>query len=172
LDNAVWGFGIVGFSVRDAAEITQVLRAAARVEILPCFRKLAPDAVWTKSGPFDLVTVADVAAEALITQGLSRLFPKAVIIGEEAVSRDPALLGRLAEADMAIVVDPIDGTSNFTAGVPLFGVMAAVICGGEVVASVIHDPMSDDTAAREPGPRPRTAPSGRSRWPPRSIRPA
>lgn len=136
----------MGFSVKDAAEITQVLRAAARVEILPCFRKLAPDAVWTKSGPLDLVTVADVAAEALITQGLSRLFPSAVIIGEEAVSRDPALLGRLAEADMAIVVDPIDGTSNFAAGVPLFGVMAAVICGGEVVASVIHDPMSDDTA--------------------------
>lgn len=136
----------MGFSVKDAAEITQVLRAAARVEILPCFRKLAPDAVWTKSGPLDLVTVADVAAEALITQGLSRLFPSAVIIGEEAVSRDPALLGRLAEADMAIVVDPIDGTSNFAAGVPLFGVMAAVVCGGEVVASVIHDPMSDDTA--------------------------
>ncbi len=136
----------MGFTVKDASELTQVLRAAARVEIMPCFRKLEADGVWTKSGPLDLVTVADVAAEALITQGLSRLFPSALIVGEEATSRDPTLLDRLAGADMAIVVDPIDGTSNFAAGVPLFGVMAAVICNGEVVASVIHDPMSDDTA--------------------------
>ena len=134
------------FSVRDAAELTQILRAAARVEILPRFRNLEPDAVRTKSGPLDLVTVADEAAEALITQGLSRLFPDALIVGEEAAARDPALLAQLADADLAIVVDPIDGTSNYAAGVPLFGVMAAVICGGEVVASVIHDPMSDDTA--------------------------
>ena len=134
------------FSVKDAAELTQVLRTAARVEILPRFRNLEADAVRTKSGPLDLVTVADEAAEALIAQGLSRLFPDALIVGEEATARDPALLQQLAEADFAIVVDPIDGTSNYAAGVPLFGVMAAVIRDGEVVASVIHDPISDDTA--------------------------
>ena len=135
-----------GFSLKDAAELTQLLRAAARVEIMPRFRRLEADAIRIKSGPLDLVTVADEAAEALITSGLERLFPRAVVIAEEAVSRDPALLGRLAEAEMAIVVDPIDGTSNYAAGVPLFGVMAAVICGGEVVASVIHDPVTDDSA--------------------------
>ncbi len=134
------------FSVRDTAELTQVLRAAARAEILPRFRKLAPEGVRTKSGPYDLVTVADEAAEALITQGLSRLFPDALVVGEEAAAADPSLLERLTDADFAIVVDPIDGTSNYAAGVPLFGVMAAVICGGEVVASVIHDPISDDAA--------------------------
>ena len=133
-------------TVRDTAEIVQVLRAAARVEILPRFRKLEPSGIRTKTGPLDLVTIADEAAETLIEGGLSRLFPEALIVGEEAASRNPALLGRLAEADLAIVVDPIDGTSNFAAGVPLFGVMAAVIAGGEVVASVIHDPIPDDTA--------------------------
>ena len=134
------------FSSRDVVEVTQILRAAARVEILPRFRKLGADAVRTKSGPLDLVTVADEAAEALITEGLSRLFPSALIIGEEAASREPDLLGKLADAEMAIVVDPIDGTSNYAAGVPLFGVMAAVICGGELVASVIHDPITDNSA--------------------------
>ncbi len=134
------------FSVRDTAELTQVLRAAARAEILPRFRKLPPDGVRSKSGPYDLVTVADEAAEALISQGLARLFPDALVVGEEAAATDPSLLERLTDADFAIVVDPIDGTSNYAAGVPLFGVMAAVICGGEVVASVIHDPISDDTA--------------------------
>lgn len=113
---------------------------------MPRFRRLEEGSVRTKSGPLDLVTVADEAAEELITEGLSRLFPGALIVGEEAASRTPGLLGRLAEVDLAIVVDPIDGTSNYAAGVPLFGVMAAVISGGEVVASVIHDPVSDDTA--------------------------
>ena len=141
------GFDVVTlFSVKNASELTQVLREAAQVEVLPRFRKLEASAIRTKSGPLDLVTVADEAAEIFITRALSRLFPQAVIVGEEAASRNPALLGRLAEADMAIVVDPIDGTSNYAAGVPLFGVMAAVICGGEVVASVIHDPISDDSA--------------------------
>ncbi len=134
------------FSSSDIGEVTQILRAAARAEILPRFRKLEAGSVRTKSGPLDVVTVADEAAEALITEGLSRLFPHALIVGEEAASRDPTLLDRLAQAEMAIVVDPIDGTSNYAAGVPLFGVMAAVIRGGEVVASVIHDPITDDSA--------------------------
>ncbi len=44
------------------------------------------------------------------------------------------------------MVDPIDGTSNFVAGLPLFGVMAAAVMAGEVVAGAIHDPIGDDTA--------------------------
>nr|WP_321986674.1 inositol monophosphatase family protein [uncultured Lichenicoccus sp.] len=134
------------FSVKETAELTQVLRAAARVEILPRFRNLEEGAIRTKSGPLDLVTVADEAAEALISEGLERLFPGAVIIGEEACAKDESVLGRLAQADLAIVVDPIDGTSNYAAGVPLFGVMAAVISHGEVVASVIHDPITDHSS--------------------------
>jgi fructose-1,6-bisphosphatase/inositol monophosphatase family enzyme len=43
-------------------------------------------------------------------------------------------------------VDPVDGTANFAAGLPLFGVMAAVVVRGEVVAAAIHDPVGDDTA--------------------------
>ena len=44
------------------------------------------------------------------------------------------------------MVDPIDGTANFAAGLPLFGVMAAAIVRGEVVAAAIHDPIGDDMA--------------------------
>ena len=134
------------FASRETAELTQVLRAAARAEIMPRFRNLGEGGVRTKSGPLDLVTVADEAAEALIATGLERLFPGAVIIGEEACAKDEAVLGRLGQADLAIVVDPIDGTSNYAAGVPLFGVMAAVISKGEVVASVIHDPVTDHSS--------------------------
>ena len=134
------------FDEKDLADIVQLIRAAARVEVMPRFRNLQPGAIRTKSGPTDLVTEADEAAEAMITTGLRRLFPGCLVVGEEACAADPALLGRLGEGGLAFVVDPIDGTSNYCAGLPLFGMMAAAVLDGAVVASVIHDPVIDDTA--------------------------
>ena len=127
-------------------EVAQLLRAAARLDIMPHWRRLDAADIRTKAGPTDLVTVADEAAEARITTGLERLFPGCLVVGEEAASADPARLGRIGSADLCFTVDPIDGTANFCAGLPLFGVMAAAIEHGRVVASVIHDPVGDDTA--------------------------
>ena len=127
-------------------DVVQLLRAAARAEIMPRFRKLQPGAVRSKTGPNDLVTEADVNAELMITAGLRRMFPGCLVVGEEATSADESLLDRLATAELAFVVDPVDGTSNFVAGLPLFGVMAAAVSHGAVVAAAIHDPIGDDTA--------------------------
>lgn len=129
-----------------ASEVAALLRGAARAEIMPRFRRLAPDAVRAKTGPLDLVTEADEAAERVITAGLQKLLPGCAVVGEEASSADGAILDRLAGADWAMVVDPVDGTANFAAGVPLFGCMAALFRQGEVVAAWIHDPLGDDTA--------------------------
>ena len=134
------------FSTAQANELDLLLRAAARAEIMPRFRHLGAGAVRTKTGPLDLVTDADVAAEAMITQGLTRLHPGCLVVGEEATAADAGLLQRLAGADLAFVVDPVDGTSNFAAGLPLFGTMAAAIMRGEVVACVIHDPVLDTSS--------------------------
>lgn len=132
-------------SAREAEEVAALLREAAAREVLPRFRRLAAGDVRAKSGPLDLVTEADEAAERRIAAGLAARFPGALIVGEEAAAAEPALLGRLAEAPLAFVVDPVDGTANFAAGVPLFGVMAAAIVRGETVAGWIHDPLGDDT---------------------------
>jgi fructose-1,6-bisphosphatase/inositol monophosphatase family enzyme len=134
------------FSASGAEALDQLLRAAARMEIMPRFRKLGEGDVRTKSGPHDLVTVADEAAEAMITRSLGRIYPGCLVVGEEAAAHDPALLEQLADAELAFVVDPIDGTSNFTAGLPLFGCMAAVVIRGEVVAAIIHDPVMDTSS--------------------------
>ncbi len=131
---------------RAAADVAALLRAAARAEVLPRFRRLAAGAVRTKSGPLDLVTDADEAAERMIAAGLEARFPGCLVVGEEAAAADPGLLPRLAGADLAFVVDPVDGTANFAAGLPLFGCMAAAVVRGEVAAAWIHDPMGDDTA--------------------------
>jgi fructose-1,6-bisphosphatase/inositol monophosphatase family enzyme len=67
------------------------------------------------------------------------------LIGEEASEKDPSLLHDFAGLDLAFIVDPIDGTLNYAAGVPLFGVMIAAVVKGEVVAGIIHDPMGGGT---------------------------
>ena len=128
------------------AEVVELLRAAARTEIMPRFRKLDAGAIRTKSSPTDLVTEADEQAEAMITAGLKQRFPGCRVIGEEACAADPSVLGTLAGEGLAFVVDPVDGTSNYVAGLPLFGVMVAAVHDGAVIASAIHDPVSDDTA--------------------------
>lgn len=129
-----------------ATDIAGLLRDAARAEIMPRFRRLAAGGVRSKSGPLDLVTDADEAAERVIAAGLTARFPGCLVVGEEGAAADPGLLGRLADADLAFVVDPVDGTSNFAAGLPLFGTMAAAILRGEVIAGWIYDPLGDDTA--------------------------
>ncbi len=134
------------FSVRQTQELVLLLRTAARKEILPRFQRLDPGDIRYKTGPLDLVTEADEAAERMITTGLLHVFPGCVVVGEEAASSNPGLLGRLDGAELAFVVDPVDGTQNFAAGLPLFGVMAAAIVNGEIVAAVIHDPIGDDSA--------------------------
>jgi len=135
----------------DPAELVQLVRAVARTEIMPRFRNLTPGDVQAKSGPLDLVTIADEQAELRLATGLARLFPGCVVVGEEAASRDPGLLADLASAELCFVVDPIDGTANFCAGLPLFGIMMAVLRRGVVVAGMIHDPVGDDTAVAVAG---------------------
>ena len=134
------------FGARDLATLAELLREVGRTEVMPRFRKLGGGAVRQKTGPLDLVTEADEAAERRLTAALERRFPSAAVIGEEATSADPTRLRLLADAELAFVVDPIDGTSNYAAGLPLFGMMAAVVLHGEVVAAAIHDPVGDDTA--------------------------
>ncbi len=135
-----------GVSLHDLHALWGVIRSAVAGEILPRFRHFDTCAVRTKSGPLDLVTDADEAAERAITAGIARLFPGALVVGEEATAADPSLLGRILGADLAFVLDPIDGTANFAAGLPLFGVMLAAIRRGEIIASIIHDPIGDDAA--------------------------
>jgi fructose-1,6-bisphosphatase/inositol monophosphatase family enzyme len=55
-------------------------------------------------------------------------------------------LQQLSSAELAFIIDPIDGTKNFVSNLPLFGVMAAATIRGEIVAGVIYDPVSRDWA--------------------------
>ena len=135
----------------DAIELADVLRNAAKAEIVPRFRRLDSSAIRQKSEAIDLVTEADEAAERAIKAEVSRRWPEALFVGEESVAADESLLDELDRADLAVVVDPVDGTANFAAGLPLFATMAAVVSRGETVAGIIYDPMGDDWVMAEKG---------------------
>lgn len=120
---------------------------------MPRFRRLGDGDIRQKTSAADLVTEADVNAERLITARLRERYPSAMMVGEEACSENPALLDGLGDAELAFTIDPVDGTFNFASGVPLFGVMLAVVVRGETVAGIIHDPVGKDwlIAARGAG---------------------
>ncbi|ARP87405.1 inositol monophosphatase family protein [Bordetella genomosp. 9] len=134
------------FSREEIRRIAAILAEAAATEIMPRFRNLAADAVRNKTSALDLVTDADESAERFIGDRLSRIYPNAVMVGEEACSRNPALLNVWIDAELAFLIDPIDGTRNYVAGLPLFGVMVAAVSRGEVMAGIIYDPVCRDAA--------------------------
>ncbi len=148
----------------DVDWLAALVAEVAAQEIMPRFRRLADDDIHQKSGPADLVTAADVAAELAITSALSARFPQAHILGEEAVASDPSMLEDWYKADLAFTIDPVDGTFNFASGVPVFGVMIAVVRKGETVAGILFDPVGGDwvLAQRGAGARYRSS-DGRER---------
>lgn len=137
--------------VIDTMELADLLREAAKAEIMPRFRRLAAGDIRQKTNPTDLVTEADTEAELHIKREVERRWPGTLVVGEESVAADPSLLDQLIGADVAITVDPVDGTANFAAGLPLFAVMASVVVRGEVTAGIIYDPMGDDWMLAERG---------------------
>ncbi|KPU88826.1 inositol monophosphatase [Variovorax paradoxus] len=134
------------FTSDDLAFLGSLLATAAREEIMPRFRTLHTVDRRRKTSSFDIVTDADEACEAAVLAALRARHPEAVLIGEEACARDPALLEAIDDAELAFIVDPLDGTKNFASGLPLFGTMASVTARGEVIAAAIHDPVRADTA--------------------------
>lgn len=131
--------------------VREAVRTAARDAILPRFRNLAEGDIGEKSGPGDLVTLADTEAEALITAAIAPVWPEAVVLGEEAVAHDPDNRTRMAEADWAVIVDPVDGTWNFTKGLATFGVILAICHLGVPVFAMLYDPIMDDWVEAETG---------------------
>ncbi|MDE1992531.1 MAG: inositol monophosphatase family protein [Rhizobiaceae bacterium] len=124
--------------------ITTVTEAAAG-EILPRFRNLGSGDIAEKTSSIDLVTEADLLTERHIAKALRARFPSALVVGEEAYESDKSVVPALADADLAFVIDPVDGTFNFAAGLPVFGTILAVVANGETIASIIHDPVLRDT---------------------------
>ncbi|KWV93429.1 inositol monophosphatase family protein [Erythrobacter sp. YT30] len=122
------------------AEILDLMRFAARRSMLPRFRDLADGDVEMK-GEDDPVTIVDREVEAFLTEALTKLAPGVAVVGEEAVHADETVLEKLKE--QCWIIDPLDGTANFTEGKEPFGIIIALADAGKAVAGWIYDPNKD-----------------------------
>jgi myo-inositol-1(or 4)-monophosphatase len=96
-------------------------------------------------GDVDLVTAADRASEKLIVERLRRRWPQYGIVGEEGTRSD-------VDAEYRWYVDPLDGTTNFAHGYPVFCVSIALVRGDETLeAGVLFDPTRNELFAAERG---------------------
>jgi fructose-1,6-bisphosphatase/inositol monophosphatase family enzyme len=129
---------------RQKDDLIDAVREVGRREIMPHFRNLSSSSVTTKVDAKDLVTDADRAAEDAVAAAVAKILPHAVVVGEEAVSARPEILDVLGTTGTCVVVDPIDGTGNFVAGLPVFGTILAVVENGETVFGLLYDPVLDD----------------------------
>ncbi len=96
-------------------------------------------------GEFDLVTEADRASEKLVIERLRAHFPTHSIVAEESG-------GHAGEsAEYCWYVDPLDGTTNFAHGFPMYNVTLALEKAGQIIAGVIFDPERNEMFACELG---------------------
>lgn len=118
----------------------QIALDAGRV-LLKGFRK---SLTIKHKGAVDLVTNMDLKSETMIYGAIRRHFPEDSILAEEGHSEDTGSRYRW-------IVDPLDGTTNYAHGYPVWCVSIAVEGDGEIVAGVIYDPNLDEMFYAERG---------------------
>lgn len=133
-------------------QIAQYMREVAEDKIIPRFQNLKDHEINTKTGPSDLVTIADREAEEDLTKLLKDIIPGAYVIGEEAISEGTAVVETLANETAPVwVIDPVDGTNNFSHGKPTFGMIICLCQKGEIIAGWIYDIPGGRMAISEKG---------------------
>lgn len=97
-------------------------------------------------GDINIVTEADKMSESLIIESIRRHFPDHGILSEES----PAIAGT---GEIRWIIDPLDGTTNYAHGFPVFCVSIAVQHNNDIILGVIYDPMRDElfSAVRSKG---------------------
>jgi myo-inositol-1(or 4)-monophosphatase len=98
-----------------------------------------------RKNPIDLVTDADHAAEQCIIDYIRRHFPTHETLAEErgATAHGPSRY--------RWIIDPLDGTTNFAHGFPVYAISIGVECDGQVIIGVVYDPSRDELFTAEAG---------------------
>jgi len=97
-----------------------------------------------KTNEINLVTEIDTASEKLITDFIKKKYPSHGILAEEGSDVNKS-------SEYLWVIDPLDGTTNFAHGLPIFAVSIGLQKNGETIAGVVYDVMQDIVYAAEKG---------------------
>jgi myo-inositol-1(or 4)-monophosphatase len=103
-----------------------------------------PRRIAFKGTPTNLVTEMDARAEALITGRLRERFPRDAILAEEGGATS-------GESGRRWIIDPLDGTTNYAHGLPIFAVSIGLEVDGRMALGVVYDPNLDELFVAERG---------------------
>lgn len=120
------------------------MEAMAREAGAMLYEKFKQRIGFTYKGDADLVTEADRAAEKMITDRIRKEFPGHDLYGEEGTRTNTG-------SDYRWYIDPLDGTTNFAHGFPVFCVSLGLEFKGERIAGVVYDPTRDEMFSAEKG---------------------
>ena len=121
----------------DFSRFVHELATLSGQAILPFFRSAFLTHDKSRGGAFDPATEADRAGEAVMRQLIKRTFPTHGIVGEEFGAEQ-------AEAEYVWVLDPIDGTRAFMAGLPLWGTLIGLTRRGAPAYGMMHQPFTGE----------------------------
>lgn len=121
------------------ATATEAARAAGALALAYRQRAVAVE----MKGYRDIVTEADREAQQLITARIRERFPYHGVIGEEEED-GAASAENTPTPSTAWIIDPIDGTSNYAAGVPVYAISIGVLHEGKPQVGVVYDPVHDE----------------------------
>ncbi|MDB2705532.1 inositol monophosphatase family protein [Pseudomonadota bacterium] len=129
----------------DIELLKKIIITAAKTEVLPRFNTI--ERAYKPDG--SVVTEADLLMQNRIESELKQHYPDIALLGEEMTSEQQKSL--LASDKLLWCLDPIDGTSNFAAGMPYFSVSLALISEGESVLGLVYDPIRDECFSAQLG---------------------
>lgn len=129
----------------DLSKLSHLIQQASKQELLPRFANVKRNI----KGDGSFVTEADLACQHAIQKQLEELYPEHVFLAEEMTEEEQA---DLINSEKPIwCLDPLDGTSNFAAGIPYFSVSLCLIHKGEVQLAIVYDPTRDECFSAQHG---------------------
>ncbi len=123
----------------ELADLQRLVRDAARAELLPRFAAVTRHVKTDGS----LVTEADHAMQQRMQRELAARWPAYAFLGEEMAGDEQERLTRETVRGLWCL-DPLDGTSNFAAGIPFFAVSLALLLDGRPALGLVYDPVRDE----------------------------
>jgi myo-inositol-1(or 4)-monophosphatase len=127
-------------------ELQELVEQAAARELLPRFARVARRHKSDRS----IVTEADLAMQRRLCAELARRWPQYRLLGEEMAEDEQRALLAAPGAGLWCL-DPLDGTSNFAAGLPVFSVSLCLLLAGEPALGLVYDPLRHECFAARRG---------------------
>ena len=131
-------------------QLIDIIRLAAKNELLPRFHNHAKRIASDEKSDNSIITEADLAMQKTLHDQFSIHWPEVTFLGEEMPKhQQEAVL--LDDANGIWIVDPIDGTSNYSLGIPYYSVSVALVKEKKIQLAVVYDPSRDECFSAQVG---------------------